>query len=427
METIIGLFCFGLSILIYLLLKGRFSFLLLWPYIIYGFGLIIAMYSLETGSLDFSNMLDERSIVLSMYYMLSFLIIITLIDFKFLSSNMINKTMDPSKLATIKRIVDSPIFLCYLFIHIIAFLILYYLSYRSGELNIGDYNYSELEMLRYWGPIAYLSENIATLFLLFISRMMIYEKWTKSNLLTVILFLIFIVLRLSMGTRMFIIKIIGVTLIMFLIRYKKYWKVSLFATTTLIVGNIVGYIRSGKALSEFDISQMFYSLNVEAYFNDLTLIVATNALAQENFIYQPGMLLAIPLYSLPRFLVDRNEFINLLYDRNLMLPFLSSAIESVSPVGAMSFLADAIYAFGVFYWIFLMIVFTLILSYIAKLKGSLQYFICYLLGAATLNLWRDSFFITFKIVFIHGIMNILLLLIIIKLLSRPIKQKNDSC
>lgn len=425
MEKIIGLYSLGLGIVTYLFLNGRFSVLLVWPYIIYGFGLVFAMFALETGTLHFSNMLDEYSILLSMFVMISFLVIITLIDIKLLPHRMIIKTMEFNKLGMLKRIVDSPVFLIYLLVHLIVFFILYYLSFQSGELNIGDYNYSELDMLKYWGPIAYLSENIATLMLLFISRIMIYKKWTKSNIIASGLFFLFIILRLFMGTRMFIMKIIGVTLIIYLLRYKRYLKVTILTLITLIMGTLLGFMRSGIAIEDFDFSQIFYSFNLEAYFNDLTLIVAANSLGQDNFIYQPGILLAIPLNSLPRFLADRAEFINLFYDRSLMLPFLSSSIESVSPVGAMSFLADSIYSFGGFYWLFLAVIFVVTLAGIAKLKGSSRYFMCYFLGAVSLNLWRDSFFITFKVVFIHGLLNLLFLLSIMKIFSKPL-QKRDN-
>lgn len=411
LELSFILYLIGLIVLFISIKNERITLLITWPYIIYGTGLVFSAYNYEQEIFIFTELYSYENIILSQGIMLSFILIIYFLDVLFLPKKYLLKTIQ--RLVNISEplvvnIVNSNIIRVYAFLQSIILLGLLIVAFLSGEIVIGGYDYTTLSNLKYWGAIGFFTENIIIICSMYLYSFLWKDKVRRCRFLE--LFISFVLLiRLMSGTRLFLAKLIVFAILIYLIYKKKYIKVIIYLFMLIILLSIVAIFRLENYGELEDIKNILLSsLFAEAYFNDLTLLIATKALLISSFEYQPTAIIAFFSGLIPNFLLDRKILIENLYNHDIIVHFLGD----LSPLGAMSFLAELIYATGWWYLIVIFIVGILLVCFIKSLKSSYGIFIIFALGEMSINLWRDSFVIAIKIFVVHVIINLAVIYIL---------------
>lgn len=406
----IFIYCIGVFIFLLSMKNERITYLLIWPYLIYGTGLVFAMYNYEYQILSFTNLYDYNNIFLSQLIMLSVVICVFLLDKIFFTNKFLRNKIN--KMYTIEnpivvKIVNSNIYRLYVLVQSIILIGLLMISWYRGDIGIGEYSKGFYAPL--WGAVGFFVENLVISVSLYIYSIFFFSEKVRRNKYLEILLLITFIFRLLFGTRLFLAKIIIMYLLMYLICKKKYLKIIKFSFILIVFLSIIAFFRLGYYDNNIEYV-IFSSLFAEMYYNDLTLLIATKSLEISNFIYQPFAVITFFSGLIPSFLFDRTSFINEYYNQDIILQSLG--VSELAPLGAMSFLAELIYAWGWGYFIGVFISVLTLILFIRKLSSSYGIFIIFAIGEMSINLWRDSFVIAIKIFVVHVLINLLVIYVL---------------
>lgn len=421
-EISILLYIIGIIILSFSIKNTRVSILFIWPYLIYGTGLAFSAYNYQNEIFTFTNIYDYYNIYIAQGIMLSFLIIVYLLDNIFFKKNYLAKKFSDIKrinVPIVVKIVNSTMYQWYMFFQGVILLCLIVLAWTSGEIRIGEYDYTAFASLKYWGAIGFFVENIVIGCSLYLYTIFFWKDKVKRNKYLEVFILLVLLFRLTFGTRLFLAKLIIFMFLIYLINEKKYFRILKWVILLMIFLSLMALFRLGTFNTDDISSIILGSVFLEAYFNDLTLLIATQSFRIEDFYYQPMGVISFFSSLLPNFIFDREEFRTMFLDSNLIMSKLG--VDTLSPVGAMSFFAQSIYVFGEYYIVVFSIVLVIIMLFIKNIKSSYGVFFLLACGEIIINLWRDSYGIFIKIFFVHLLLNMIVMYFISKF-----KYKKDE-
>jgi hypothetical protein len=175
------------------------------------------------------------------------------------------------------------------------------------------------------------------------------------------------------------------------IRLKHVLVMSCVALAVYAGGLYIGYSRLGRQFDP-ESSSRLYPFTGEAFHANLSLLIATRNL--EAKIYHPWLPVAVAIFILPSWSVDKPALVARWFDRDGYAQDVG--YQFLSPVGATHFVADALVAYGPYFLILVAV--TALLVYL-PFAGRLQPYhvlLFLLLLSACHNLWRDSYLIAVK-------------------------------
>jgi hypothetical protein len=405
------LFATGLLLVLKEFFNKEIQFIINWPYLIYGIGFPVLLILMETDIFRpfLSKYIYSKDQILIAQVVMLFFVFSSHFIGKFLIKeetidSLLKKTKGKDMITV--DIVNSLGFKVYVLLNFIFFIAIFILAYKSGEIG-KVYDFRELPHLKYWGALAFSTENITILILFYIFNLLMYPDKTQRSLFLELLFVAFVALRIFTGSRIFLAKILLAYLIFsFFIGKISLKKIVAISIAGIVFFSIVGFYRLGAG-EYLDLSffSLFYSYFMEAAFNDLTLVIAVMNL--KGLVLFPLSLLTVPLFLLPSFLIDKKAIINEFFNKKAFADL--AQVDDYSPLGAMSFLADLIIGYGIYFVFILVLLIVAGYFFLRYIKTSMGLFMLFAFSSTVINIWRDSFFISFKIIVEHIFLNIVIL------------------
>lgn len=398
------IYLIGVIILLLSIKNGRITILLIWPYLIYGTALPFAAYNYEMELFSYIDLFNYKNIVIAQLIMLSGVILIYLLDKIFLTKDFFTKKINnirKEENPIVVKIVNSKIYNIYIYIQSLILLFLLLWGWISGDLIIGDYLSSISSNI--WGTLGFFVENLLATISIYIYGLLIFTEKIKRNKKMEFLVLCVFIFRLLFGTRLFLAKLVVFILFILLLYKKNYFKVFGGLIVLICILSFFALFRLNAYYFDDINSLILSSIFSEGYYTDLTLLISCEALNNARFEYQPLAVITFFSGLIPNFILDRNELINEFYNKSIIMQSLGA--DSIAPLGAMSFLAELIYAFGWGYIVAIFVMAFFLILFIRKLNNSYNVCILFMLGQVAINLWRDSFNIAIKIFVVHILIN----------------------
>ncbi len=401
------LYFLGTFLVLYEIKARKIQFIINWPYLIYGVGFPVLIYFHENRLFHWLDnyLQSSKQILFAQILMLLFVILSHIIGDLILrekSLTSIFEEIEKKEIITTK-IVNSLGFKVYSIINFILFLIIYILAWKNGELS--SYNYREFEHYKYWGPLAFITENITILIVFYIYNLLFFGKHVRRSFLLEFIFAFFIILRILPGTRLFFAKIL-ITFLVFSYLLKKLpiRYIFIISFIGLFIFAWIGFKRIGLEFN-FSIFALLAPFLLEASWNDLTLINSIENL--KGIVYFPLYPLYLIVSIIPSFLINKKEMLSFFFNKRIYEDKVG--LDRVSPVGGMSFIGETVIAYGPFFFLLLIIFLIIVYNLIARIKTSIGLFFLFAISSVALNLWRDPVYISFKIMLEHVILNFFLM------------------
>ena len=423
---VLSIFFVSIFLLFLVVYQKRIASLLMWPFVIYGPCFLLAYY-VQGTSYPFSEIYNDENIVVSQLLIFISMCIIYVLDCLFFSKGYLQNKIVALKSRDNLLIVDvlnSSIYKIYVLIQVILMLGLIAISYQTGEMTYGNYDYKRLGDLKYWGAMSFFVENLTVAISIYLYGIFLFKKSIKRNYWFEVLVAISFIIRLSFGTRSFLVKMLMFVFMMYILLSKKknYIKISLWGIIALIILSIISFTRAlnmDASINVYDINTflqyVYGSMFLEGYFNDLTLLIASKTFFVFDFDYNPNHFIYFFTSLLPSIIADREYFSNTLLSYDEMVKAIGE--NEVSPVGGMSFLADLIYGAGPMFFLPIIIIISFIYVLVREMENSYWFCFVLLLSEFSFNFWRDSFYYFNKMFFTHGLLNMFILFIIFKIMK----------
>jgi hypothetical protein len=395
-AIVVSAYVFGVVVVLLLAYKRRFAFLLCWPYIMYGYGLLVPVLFRDDPEYAFARQyVSGNALIIAALASTATLCIFAILDGLILGTRNFRALLENEAISrSASLLVQSQGFLALVLVNVTVFICLFTAAWTAGEIG-GDYTFRGIERLTFWGPLGAATEGVCALSLIYGTAQLMNRGRAKRRYLVEGLLLTCLVARAIPGTRMPLVMVALILLatVGLIVRVRlKYIVVVIALACTLYAGaTYIGYRRMGV---EFELKPkpLLYALNGETFNTNLTLLIATRNL--DLRFYQPGFAVAIPAFVLPSWSVDKVSLLAEWYDRDMYARAVG--FDTVAPAGAMHFIADALIAYGP-YFLIPIAMFGLVVFWALRGRCQLQQLLLFVaLFAVSHHMWRDSWLIAFK-------------------------------
>jgi hypothetical protein len=395
-AIVISAYLFGVVVVLLLAYKRRFAFLLCWPYVMYGYGLVVPVLFRDDPQYAFARQyVSGDALIAAALASTATLCIFAILDLLILGTRNFRALLENEAITrTALQLVQSHGFLALLLANIVIFAGLYCAAWTAGEIG-GDYTFKGIERLTFWGPLGAATQALCALSLVYGTSHLVSRGRAKRRYLVESLLMTCLIARAIPGTRMPLVMVVLILLITVGLIVKarlRYILLVLGLASTLYTGaTYIGYRRTGM---EFELKPkpILYSLNGEAFNTNLSLLIATRNI--DLRLYQPGFPIAIAAFVLPSWSVDKVSLVNEWYDRDMYAR--AAGFETVAPAGAMHFIADAMIAYGPYFFVPI-VMFGVVALWAFRGNYQLRHLLLFIaLFAVSHHLWRDSWLIAIK-------------------------------
>lgn len=386
----------GVALILLLGYKRRYSFLLCWPYILYGFGLLVPILFRDEPKYFFARTyFNETNLVYAAGACTLTIVLFALLDIVILRKRSFDRLLqDSSSMTSVAALAHSPAFTVVVAFTVAIFTGLYIGAWVSGEIG-GEYTFRGIERLTFWGPLGFATEAICALTILYAVGQLWRRGTARRNFVIEIALVLCLVARAVPGTRMPLVKtaLAVVFCIVFILRVR-FRYLTLAVGILTVVYPLMSYIGFRRLGLEFDVTaaNLMFPLNGEALNTNLSLLIATRNI--DTQLYQPGFPIAALLYLLPSWSTDKVTLVAEFYDRDLYAR--SVGFDTLSPIGATHFIADAMVAYGPWFLVLVAITGIFLLSVFRGRASPVQVLLFLAILSTSHNLWRDSYLIAFK-------------------------------
>jgi hypothetical protein len=403
-AIVVSTYIFGVAVVLLLAYKRRFAFLLCWPYIMYGYGLLVPVLFRDDPEYAFARQyLSGDALIIAALASTATLCIFAILDGLILRSRNFRALLENELIARqALQLVQGQGFLVLVLINVAAFIGLFSAAWSAGEIG-GDYTFRGIERLTFWGPLGAATEGVCALSLVYGTAHLMNRGRAKRRYLVEALLLSCLVARAIPGTRMPLVMVALILLmtvgLIVTVRLRHILIVVGFACILYTGATYIGYRRMGMQF-ELKPKPLLYALNGETFNTNLTLLIATRNIGLR--FYQPGFAVAIPAFVLPSWSVDKVSLVSQWYDRDMYARAVG--LDTVAPAGAMHFIADALIAYGP-YFLIPIVMFGVAAFWALRGARQLRQLLLFVaLFAVSHHMWRDSWLIAFKSLFeIYGL------------------------
>jgi hypothetical protein len=372
----------------------RLSLMISWPYLLYGFGLVIPVILGGRPELAFaSGLYNENNLILASIVSTATIFVFLLCDFVILGKRNLSPILSRTRgtgVLPIAQLVNNWLFGTIVAFDMAVFGVMYWLAWRAGEIG-REYTFLGIENNRYTGPLSTALEFLIALALLYVYALASYGPVVRRRRRFEVMFLGCLVARAIPGGRFGFVKttILCLMLVFLILRPRlKQIVVGVLVVVSIYgAATYIGFSRSGQERSGDWFDYAFF-LTAEAYFGALPLMMATDNLTNPR--YQSGLPIAVAIYMTPRFVGNKIAWSRKFYDRGVFAP--DGDADSLAPVGGMPFLADSMIAYGPMFILPVIVLSALLFALFRLSNSSWRALVMLTIMSGSHQLWRESYF-----------------------------------